>query len=124
MNAKNIGVLIRLLYMTPDYANDIFVVLHISKQAKWAKKREVWPIQDVECHLGRGLCQRSLFIHYTFTYLMDMIREFVLVECQVINNLILGECAHTFTDVNSTRKDVVEADLVMKFLTDGNAINN
>ena len=43
---------------------------------------------------------------------------------KVMNNLILGNCAHTFTVINSTRKDVVEADLVMKFLTDGNDIDN
>ena len=65
VNAKDIGVLIRLPYMTLDNANDIFVVLHISKQAKWATKREVWPIQDVGCHFGRGLCQSlySSIIH-------------------------------------------------------------
>ena len=43
---------------------------------------------------------------------------------KVMNNLILGESAHTFTDVNSTLKYVVEADLVMKFLTDGNDMDN
>ena len=70
MNAKDIGVLIRLLYVTPDKAKDIFTVLPISKQAKWTKKREVWPIQGVQCCLGRGLCQRpSSFIHYTFVCL-------------------------------------------------------
>ena len=67
MNAKDIGILIRLLYMTPDNANDILVVLHISKQAKWATKKKVWPIQDVECHPGKGLYQRAiinpLYIH-------------------------------------------------------------
>ena len=72
MNAKDIGVLIRLLYVTPGKAKDIFTVLPISKQAtcKWTKKREVWPIQGVKCRLGRGLCQRpSSFIHNTFVCL-------------------------------------------------------
>ena len=35
---------------------------------------------------------------------------------KVMNNLILGECAHTFTDLNFTWKDVVVANFVMKFL--------
>ena len=42
-----------------------------------------------------------------------------------MSNLILGECAHTFTGVTPTQKDVVEAgDLVMKLLTDGNDIDD
>ena len=42
-----------------------------------------------------------------------------------MNNLILGECAGTFTDVNTTWKDVIEAgDLIMKLLTDGNGIDD
>ena len=99
VNAKDIGVLIRLLYMTPDNSNDIFVVLHISKQAKWATKREVWPIQDVECRFGRGLCQRPLFIHHTFTCSMDVIREFVLVECQKSWTIwsLVNVCIHSLT---------------------------
>ena len=44
---------------------------------------------------------------------------------KVMNNLILGECAHAFTDVNSTQKDVVEAgNLIMKLLTGGDDIDN
>ena len=44
---------------------------------------------------------------------------------KVMSNLILGECAHTFTNINSTWKDIVEAgDLTMKLPTDRNGIDN
>ena len=35
---------------------------------------------------------------------------------KVMNNLILGECADTCTDVNSTYKDVEAGDLIMKLM--------
>ena len=35
---------------------------------------------------------------------------------KVMNNLIFGECAHTFTGVNSTRKDVEAGDLMLKLI--------
>ena len=42
-----------------------------------------------------------------------------------MNNLILGERADTFIDVNSTWIDVFEAGgLIMKLLTYGNDIDN
>ena len=122
-NAKDIGVLIRLLYMTPDDANDIFIVLHISKQDKWATEREVWPIQDVPSWMG---VMSKAIIHPLYIHMFDGCDTRVR-PCgmsKVMNNLILGECVHTFTDINSTQKDVVEADPFMKFLTDGNDIDD
>ena len=62
MNAEDTEVLILLLDMTPDNTKDIFFVPHIPQQVKWTKRRRVWPIQDVQCRLGRELCQRLLFI--------------------------------------------------------------
>ena len=47
MNAKDIGVLIRLLHMT----------------------------QDVQCRLGRGFCKKLLVIHYSFMCLMAVTRQ-------------------------------------------------
>ena len=62
VNAEDTEVLILLLHMTPDNTKDIFFVPHIPQQVKWTKRRQVWPIQDVQCRLGRELCQRLLFI--------------------------------------------------------------
>ena len=72
----------------------------------------------MQCRLGRGLCQRLLFIHYTFMCLMAVTWQVVLVDCQkswttwsLVNGLI-----HS-SDVDSTRKDVIEAgDLVRKLI--------
>ena len=122
VNAEDTDVLILLLHMTPDNTKDIFFVPHIPKQR--TKKRRVWPIQDVQRRLGRELCQRLLFIH-AFSGCDTTARPYGMGKgttlSKVMNNLILGKCADTFTDVNSTKEDVIEAgDLAMRLLTGGN----
>ena len=48
-----------------------------------------------------------------------------LWNVKIMNSLDLGECVHTFTNVTTTRKNVIEAgDLVMKLLTDGDDIDD
>ena len=82
MNSDDTGVLIRLLSLTPKNAKDKFSVPHISKQVKRTKKWRICPIQDAQYRLGSEFCQRLLFIHYSFMYLMVATRRFVLMECQ------------------------------------------
>ena len=100
---------------------------HIPKQIKRTKKWWVWPIQDVQRRIGRDICQRLLFIHAfsscdTTACPYGMGKGTILSK--VMNNLVLGKCADTLTDVNSTREDVIEAgDLVMRLLTGGNGID-
>ena len=127
VNAEDTEGLILLLHMTPDSTKDIFCVPHIPKQVKWTKRRRVWPIQDVQIRLGRELCQRLLFIH-AFRGCDTTARPYGMGKgttlSKVMNYLILGKCADTFTDVNSTKADVIGAgDLAMKLLTGGNGID-
>ena len=101
-----------LLHITPDNTKDIFFVPHIPKQIKRTKKWRVWPIQDVQRRIGRDICQRLLFIHAfsgcdTTACPYGMGKGTILSK--VMNNLVLGKCADTLTDVNSTREDVIEA---------------
>ena len=118
VNAEDTEVLILLLHMTPDNTKDIFFVPHIPKQVKWTKRRRVWPIQDVQCRLGRELCQRLLFIR-AFSGCVTTACPYGMGKgtalSKVMNNLIFGKCADTFTDVNSTKKAVIRAgDLAMR----------
>ena len=126
VNAEDTDVLILLLHMTPDNFKDIFFAPHIPKQIKRTKRRRVWPIQDVQRRLGRELCQRLLFIH-AFSGCDTTARPYGMGKgttlSKVMNNLILGKCADTFTDVNSTKEDVIGAgDLAMRLLTGSNGI--
>ena len=105
VNAEDTDVLILLLHMTPDNTKDIFFVPHIPKQR--TKKRRVWPIQDVQHHLGRELCQRLLFIH-AFSGCDTTARPYGMGKgttlSKVMNNLILGKCAvHSLTWIQPRR---------------------
>ena len=75
---------------------------------------------------GKGVMSKAI-IHSLYIHVFNGC-DMTVRPCEmskVMNNLILGESAHTFTDINSTRKDVVEAgDRIMKLLTDGNGIDN
>ena len=90
------------------------------------KKRQLWPIQDIQCRFGSGVMSKAiihlLFIHAKHGY-DTTVHPYGMSK--VMNNLILGECADTFIDVNCTWKDVFEAGgLIMILLTYGNDIDD